>query len=106
MEYFGVFAFIMVCAFSAYPAKTRRLENKVKVLERKLKGENQMSMLINDLVGRHCVITGADVFESKLECTVLAADDEWVKIQYTDKKSGLVTKLIRIEKIDEVDVQD
>ena len=32
------------------------------------------------------------------------ADDEWIKVQFTDKKKKQVTKLLRIEHIDEVEI--
>lgn len=40
MEYFGIFAFILVLAYSSYPGKVKHLEAVVKRLERKQKGEN------------------------------------------------------------------
>ncbi len=65
-----------------------------------------MSKLINDLVGKKCTIIAGDSFETKQECTIIDADDEWVKIQYVDKKSNLITKLMRIEDIGSVEVQE
>ena len=36
----------------------------------------------------------------------LDADDEWMKICYTDKKNKQVTKLLRIEAIDEIEIEE
>jgi hypothetical protein len=108
MEYFGIFAFILVLAYSSYPGKIKQLEAKIKKLERTQKGERVMSKLINDLVGKECKIKSDDILvlvgSDGLKCLVMDCDDEWIKIQYTDKKNNVITKLLRIENIDEVDL--
>ncbi|MBQ6844130.1 MAG: hypothetical protein IJO60_05790 [Agathobacter sp.] len=108
MEYFGIFAFILVLAYSSYPGKVKHLEAVVKRLERKQKGENVMSKLINELVGKECKIKSDDALElvggTELSCVVLDCDDEWIKVQYTNKKNVQVVKLLRIENVDEVEI--
>ena len=42
--------------------------------------------------------------DSWIECYVLDVDDEWIKIQYEDKKKGTVTRLFRIQYIGEVEM--
>ena len=37
-------------------------------------------------------------------CHVLDADDEWIKVSFTDKKKNQITKLLRIENISEVEI--
>ena len=107
MEYFGIFAFVLVLAYSSYPGKVKRLEAKLKKMEKKQKGENVMSKLINELVGKQCRIKPDEEIElvdSWIQCDVLDVDDEWIKIRYEDKKKGVVTRLFRIENIGEVEV--
>jgi len=108
MEYFGIFAFILVLAYSSYPSKVKKLEAKIKKLERKLKGESTMSKLINDLVGKECKIKSdeawAMVGADAVKCLVMDCDDEWIKVQYTDKKGKVIVKLLRIETVDEVEL--
>ena len=107
MEYFGVFAFILMLAYSSYPGKVKRLEAKLKKMEKKQKGENVMSKMINELVGKQCRIKPdeeIELMDSWIECHVLDVDDEWIKIRYADKKKGTVTRLFRIENIDEVEI--
>ena len=107
MEYFGVFAFILILAYSSYPGKVKRLEAKIKKLEKKQKGDTVMSKLINELVGRECRIkpeVELELTDAWIQCYVLDADDEWVKIQYEDKKKGSITKLFRIDNIAEVEM--
>lgn len=71
------------------------------------KGENVISKLINELVGKECRIKPDEEIElvdSWIQCQVLDTDDEWIKIRYEDKKKGTITRLFRIENIDEVEM--
>lgn len=109
MEYFGVFAFILVLCYSSYPQKLKHLEATVKKLEKKQKGENGMSKLINELTGKECKIKSDEAFalvgKEELSCLVMDSDDEWIKIRFTDKKNNTIIKLLRIENIDEIEVK-
>lgn len=114
MEYLGVFAFIMVISYMGLPGKVNHLETKVKRLNKVLlinnKGESIMSKLINDLVGKKCVIKsdiGLEMFSNDMiECKVLEADEDWIKIEYNEKKGNLVTMLMRVDNIDNVEILD
>lgn len=75
------------------------LESKVRRLERKLNGGNAVSKLINNLVGKDCVIDGNGFYGSK--CTVADADDEWVKLIFHEKKND-VTRIVRIDSIEKI----
>lgn len=109
MEWFGMIAFIMVICYSSYPNKVKHLEAVVKKLERKQKGENGMSKLINELVNKECKIKSDDLLglvgSQELACLVLDADDEWIKVQFVDKKKNNIIKLLMIENIDEIEVK-
>ncbi|WP_124098052.1 hypothetical protein [Ruminococcus sp. Marseille-P6503] len=77
-----------------------RLESRLRRLEgRNGKGEDQMSRLIKELVGMECTIDGDDFFNSR--CTVIDADDEWIKVTVHDKKKDY-TKIVRIDTIDNI----
>ena len=76
-----------------------RLEQKVKRLERKVNGGSKMSNLIKDLIGMDCIINGNGYYDTR--CTVLDADDEWVKLIIHEKKKDL-TKIVRIDTIEEI----
>lgn len=75
------------------------LERKVKKLERNVNGGSKMSGIIKDLIGMECTIDGDGFFSAR--CTVLDADDEWVKLIVHEKKKDL-TKIIRIDNIDSI----
>lgn len=110
MEWIGFVAFIWMLCYSSYPDKVKRLEAKVKKLERKQKGENDMSKLIQELVNKNCKMRTGDALQlvgsDKIQCFVLDADDEWIKIRYEDKKKNQVTKLLRIESIEDVEIME
>ena len=112
MEYFGVFAFIMVLCYSGIPSQVKHLESKVKKITKALsinnKGESVMSKLINDLVGKKCVVKSEAGLElisnNEIECKVLEADEDWLKIEYVEKKGNTVTMLLRIDEIERVEI--
>lgn len=90
MEWIGWISLIIILCWSSYPGKVNKLEKRVKKLERSLRGENNMSEIIKALVDKKCKVIseGGLGFLGSAEtiCTVLAVDDEWIKISYSDKK--------------------
>ena len=91
-------------AYSGYPGRVRRLESAVKKLKRIQKGENEMSKLINSLIGQECKLTLTDEFSSALTCRVKEADDDWLRVLCTDKKGHTTVKLLRIENVKGVEL--
>ena len=78
MEYLGVLAFVIVLCYMSYPDKVKKLERKVKKLEKERCRESIMSKLI---------------------------DEEWLKISLKDKKNQEIVKMIRVEDVDEIEVK-
>lgn len=108
MEYFGVFAFILVIWFWSYPERVKRLERKVKKLENKQRGGSEMSKLLAGLVGKNCKITSEESLnltgKITFECRVLDCDDEWLKLEFLDPKKKTVVKMLRIDAIESVEL--
>ena len=75
------------------------LERKVKKLERNVNGGSKMSGIIKDLIGMECTIDGDGYYNTR--CTVLDADDEWVKLIIHEKKSDS-TMIVILDKIDSI----
>lgn len=75
------------------------LGKKVKKLERNANGGNKMSGIIKELIGRECTIDGDGYYNTR--CTVLDADDEWVKLIIHEKKSDS-TMIVRLDNIDSI----
>lgn len=63
-----------------------------------------MSKLISDTIGKKCKITKEDGSQDAWIYTVLDADDEWVKVRYSNKKEEVKTEIIRIDLIKKVDL--
>lgn len=74
-------------------------KKKVKKLERNANGGNKMSGIIKELIGRECTIDGDGYYNTR--CTVLDADDEWVKLIIHEKKSDS-TMIVRLDNIDSI----
>ena len=109
MEWFGIAALLLLLYYSSYLGKIKRLEMRVKRLGKKQRGETYMATLINDLVGKQCIIRSDSIIsfvgKTELSCRIIDADDEWIKICYTEKKGKKVVKLMRIENIDAIEEQ-
>ena len=75
------------------------LERNVKKLERNVNGGSKMSGIIKDLIGMECTIDGDGYYNTR--CTVLDADDEWVKLIIHEKKSDS-TMIVRLDNIDSI----
>lgn len=97
-EWFGIVALLLLLYYSSYLGKIKHLEMKVKQLEKKQRGVAYMSKLINDFVGRQCVIRSDSILgfagKTEVSCKVIDADDEWIRICYTEKKDKQVVKLV------------
>lgn len=111
MEWIGFLSLIIILCYSEYPKKVKRLEKKVKQLQMKEKGGNEMSKMIAELVGKKCTImTSESIIQftgaTKLSCTVLEADEEWIKFSYTEKKGNTKIKIMRIDEIDGVELEE
>jgi len=108
LEWVGWISLMILIFYSAYPGKVKKLESKVKKLERKQGGAESMSKIINTLVGKSCKIKTDDaltlVGSTDIQCMVLDADDEWIKLAYTDKKNVAKTKILRIDSIDNIEL--
>lgn len=88
---------LMIIFYLDHTQKVKKLENKIKKLERKEKGNIDMSRLLKELIGRTPVIVGQLFGTDNWE--VVDVDEEWVKLRRVDKKGKERFKLQRIEDI-------
>ncbi|HEL9646734.1 TPA: hypothetical protein U0K03_000776 [Streptococcus suis] len=79
--------------------KVRQLQARVKKLQKTTKGENQMSVLLKELVGSKAKIHFDEELSITYEYTILAVDEEWVKISRELANGELETKLVRVDNI-------
>jgi len=104
MEWAGWVCLMILILYSSYPAKVKKLERELAKIKRKLNGDNEMSRLITDLVGKKCKITNEDSSQNAWIYTIIDADDEWVKVSYSTKKDEVKTEIIRIDVIKKVNL--
>ena len=96
-----IFFPFIVLIYMSQSKKIKRLEKRLKVIERKEKGNIDMSKLFKELIGKSPTIVG-QVFGTNL-WEVVDVDEEWVKLRSVDKKGKEKFKLQRIEDIQTVD---
>ena len=88
---------LMIIFYLNHIQKVKKLENKIKRIEQKEKGNTDMSRLLKELIGRTPVIVGQVFGTDNWE--VVDVDEEWVKLRRVDKKGKEKFKLQRIEDI-------
>ena len=74
----------LVLIYLSQSQKIKRLEKRLKVIERKEKGNTDMSRLLKELIGRTPVIVGQLFGTDNWE--VVDMDEDWVKLRRVDKK--------------------
>ena len=108
MEWIGWVSLILIVCYSSYPDKVKKLEKKVKILERNEKEDYKMSKIISSLVGEKCRIKSNEAFSFNgsldVVANVLDVDDEWVKISFVDKKGNAKVQILRVESIDNIEL--
>ncbi len=87
---------------------TGKLKKRITVLERQIKKREKgkvkfMSKMLEELKGKECTL---EMEDDDVTGVVLDVDDEWIKVEYTEKKEGKITELIRIEMIEKVTIEE
>ena len=91
----------LVLIYLSQSQKIKRLEKRLKVIERKEKGNTDMSRLLKELIGKTPTIIGQVFGTDNWE--VVDVDEEWVKLRRVNKKGKEKFKLQRIEDIQTVE---
>ena len=100
MEVFLWIVFVyLLLSYLSDRKKVKKLHVRVKKLQKNTKGENQMSVLLKELVGRKAKIRFDEEFLTMYEYTILAVDEEWVKISREFAEGKIETKLVRVDNI-------
>ncbi len=100
MEVFLWIAFVyLLLSYLSDRKKVKQLQVRVKKLQKNTKGENQMSVLLKELVGRKAKIRFDEEFLTMYEYTILAVDEEWVKISREFAEGKIETKLVRVDNL-------
>ena len=96
-----IFFPFLVLIYSSQSKKIKRLEKRLKVIERKEKGNIEMSRLLKELIGEKPTIVGELFGTNNWE--VVDVDEEWVKLRRVDNTGKEKFKLQRIEDIQTVE---
>jgi len=85
---------LLLLIYAGSQKKIKKSQRRIRSLEKKLKGETEMSRLIVELKGEKVKLV---VNGSIKNYQILDVDEDWVKAVSLDKKQN--TQLIRIEDI-------
>ena len=96
-----IFFPFLVLIYTSQSKKIKRLEKRLKVIERKEKGNIEMSRLLKELIGEKPTIVGELFGTNNWE--VVDVDEEWVKLRRVDNTGKEKFKLQRIEDIQTVE---
>ena len=92
---------LVIMFYLYHTQRVKKLENKIKRIEQKQKGNKEMSRLLKELIGKKPTIVGQLFGTDNWE--VVDVDEEWVKLRRVDKKGKEKFKLQRIEDIQTVE---
>ena len=86
----------LVIVYASSEKKIKKLNKRIKRLEKQVKGNQDMSRLLEELKGQTATVT-VNGFGTKYE--MLDIDEDWVKLSRVNNKQQSETKLVRIEDI-------
>ena len=86
----------LILIYTDSEKKIKRLNKRIRRLEKQVKGNQDMSRLLEELKGQTATVT-VDGFGTKYE--IMDIDEDWVKLSRVNNKQQSETKLVRIEDI-------
>lgn len=103
---------IVIIVLFAYFDLSSKIEGVKQICLRLKKSQKKespvMSVLINDLKGKRCIISSDISFgwevDSDLHCEIVDSDEEWVNIKFKTKKDIEKNVFIKIEDIEKIEL--
>ena len=89
-----IFIPFLILTYTGSEKKIKRLNRRIRRLEKQLKGSQEMSRLLEELKGQTVTVNG---FRTEYE--IMDIDEDWVKLTRVNHKQQRETKLVRIEDI-------
>ena len=89
----------LVIFYASSEKKIKRLNKRIRRLEKQVKGNKEMSRLLEELKGQTATVT-VNGFGTKYE--IMDIDEDWVKLSRDTIKQQRETKLVRIEDIQDI----
>lgn len=84
----------LVIVYASSEKKIKGLNRRIRRLEKQVKGNQEMSRLLEELKGQTVTVNG---FRTEYE--IMDIDEDWVKLSREINKQQRETKLVRIEDI-------
>ena len=89
----------LVIIYTSSEKKIKKLNKRIKRLEKQVKGNQDMSRLLEELKGQTATVTVDGV---GFEYEIIDIDEDWVKLSRETNKQQRETKLVRIEDIQDI----
>ena len=86
----------LVIVYASSEKKIKKLNKRIKRLEKQVKGNQDMSRILEELKGQTATVTVDGV---GFEYEIIDIDEDWVKLSRVNNKQQSETKLVRIEDI-------
>ena len=94
-----IFIPFIVIFYASSEKKIKGLNRRIRRLEKQVKGNQDMSRLLEELKGQTVTVT-VNGFGTKYE--IMDIDEDWVKLSRETNKQQKETKLVRIEDIQDI----
>ena len=91
-----LFILLLILIYTGSEQKIKKFNKRIKKLEKQLKGNQEMSRLLEELKGQTVTVT---VNGFRTEYEIMDIDEDWVKLSRVNNKQQSETKLVRIEDI-------
>ena len=89
----------LVIIYASSEKKIKKLNKRIQRLEKQVKGNQDMSRLLEELKGQTVTVT-VNGFGTKYE--IMDIDEDWVKLSCDTINQQRETKLVRIEDIQDI----
>lgn len=89
----------IVIFYASSEKKIKGLNRRIRRLEKQVKGNKEMSILLEELKGQTVTVT-VNGFGAEYE--IMDIDEDWVKLSRDTIKQQRETKLVRIEDIQDI----
>ena len=86
----------LIMDYASSEKKNKRLNKRIRRLEKQVKGNQDMSRILEQLKGQTATVLVSGV---GFEYEILDIDEDWVKLTRVNHKQQRETKLVRIEDI-------
>ena len=91
-----IFIPLLILIYTGSEKKIKGLNRRIRRLEKQVKGNKEMSRLLEELKGQTATVTVDGV---GFEYEIMDIDEDWVKLSREINKQQRETKLVRIEDI-------